>query len=176
MKTVTKSGCLLIFLLSAFSLNSISQIKVFSNNYVGINWNTTPASRFAINSAGYSSHQASIYNANISTSGGALVTISEKGTGTGTHIMGHYSQTNIGSSNYLYGMSSAAYSSTAYPVGRTYGIYAQAGNATTGYNYSVYGYLSGTNYGAAIFGAVNGLGDVGLSQQWAGYFRGDVKV
>lgn len=175
MKTITKFCFMLLLFLSGFCLKSIGQIKVFSNNYVGINYNTTPLSRFVLNSGGLAGYQAYFYNPNISTTGSALATISEKGTGSNTHIMGHLSQTSIGSSNYLYGIKSVAYSSTAYSTGRTYGIYGLAGNASTGYNYGVYGSLLGTRYGAAVFGAINGLGDVALTAQFAGYFRGDVK-
>lgn len=174
MKTLTKFSCLLFLFLIVFSLNSFCQIKVSSNNYVGINYDAIPASRFVINAAGNSAYQAWIYNPSISTSGAALATISAIGTGNNSHIMGHLSQTSIGTNDNLYGIKSSAYSSTAYSTGRTYGIYGEAGNATSGYNYAVYGYLSGTNYGAAVFGTINGLGDVGLSQQYAGYFRGDV--
>lgn len=171
-----KKFIFLIFLfLTAFSFSSTGQIKVFSNNYVGINYDATPLSRFVINAAGSSAFQAYIYNPTIPISGGGLATVSEMGPGGSNHIWAHYSQAYIGSSDNLYGILSAAYSSTAYSTGRAYGIYGQAGNATSGYNYAVYGYLTGTNYGAAVFGTINGLGDVGLSQQYAGYFRGDVK-
>ena len=175
MKTITKFCFMLLLFLSGFCLKSVSQIKVFSNNYVGINYNSTPLSRFVLNSGGLSGYQAYFYNPNISTTGAALATISEKGTGSNTHIMGQLSQTSIGSSNYLYGIKSVAYSSTAYSTGRTYGIYGLAGNASNGYNYGVYGSLMGTRYGAAVFGAINGLGDVALTAQFAGYFRGNVK-
>jgi hypothetical protein len=175
MKPLFRSFSLVILLLTLFSSMTYSQIKVFDNGYVGVNFSSsTPSSRFVINSAGSSGWQASIYNPSIST-GGALATVSETGTGTSTTKIAHYSQTYLGSSNYLMGIKSCAYSSSALSVGRTYGIYAQAGNGATGFNYSVYGYLSGTNYGAAIFGTVNGYGDVQLSDQWAGYFRGKVK-
>lgn len=176
MKTLTKFSCLLFLFLTAFNINSICQIKVFSNNYVGINCSTAPASRFAINATGYSNYQAYIYNPNISVTGGALCTYTEKGTGTGSQIYGHLSSSGLGTSNYNYAILATAYSATSLFVGRSYGVYAAAGNATTGYNYSLYGYLYGTNYGAAVFGAVSGRGDIGLTQQWAGYFRGDVKV
>jgi hypothetical protein len=175
MKTLIKFSFLFFLFLVIFSFNSNCQIKVFSNNYVGINYNSTPLSRFVINGAGSSAYQAYIYNPNISISGGAFYIVSEKGTGSGNHIYGHFSQTNIGSGNNLYGIKSTAYSSSAYSTGRTYGIYGLAGNASNGYNYAVYGSLSGTRYGAAVFGAVNGLGDVGLSAQYAGYFRGNIK-
>jgi hypothetical protein len=170
-----KSFCSLFLFFTAFSLISHCQIRVFSNNYVGINYNTTPSSRFVINAAGNSAYQAWMYNPNISTTGAALATISEKGSGSGTHILSHIGQTSIGSSNYLYGIKGAAYSSSTYTTGRAYGLYGEAGNAGTGYNYAVYGYLYGIQYGAAVFGTINGFGDVGLTAQFAGYFRGDVK-
>jgi len=175
MKPIFKFSFSLIFFLTVFCLSSIGQIKVSSNNYVGINYTSTPLSRFVINAAGNSGYQAYFYNPNISITGGALATISEKGSGGGKYIMGHFTQVGIGSSNYLSGIRTSAYSSTPSSTGRSYGIYAQAGNATSGYNYSVYGFLYGANYGAAVFGAINGKGDVALSQQYAGYFRGDVK-
>jgi hypothetical protein len=174
MKTLQKFSCLLLFF-TVITINSHSQIKVSTNNYVSINFSSTPLSRFVINSAGSSAYQAYIYNPNISSSGGALITLSEKGSATGIHVIAHYSQTLIGSASYFYGIKSVAINSTPTSVGRTYGLYALAGNASNGYNYAVYGSLSGTNYGAAVFGAINGLGDVGLTAQFAGYFRGNVK-
>ncbi|MBA4322136.1 MAG: hypothetical protein C0408_04900 [Odoribacter sp.] len=175
MKRFVNYSCALIVFLTILNCNSFGQIKVFDNGYVGVNYTTsTPTSRFAINSTGYAGYQASIYNSNISTSGGSLITISEKGTGLNTHVTSLYSQTNLGSGNYLYGIRAFASSTTAYSTGRSYGIFAQAGNASSGYNYGVYGYLYGANYGAAVFGSTTG--DVGLSQKWAGYFKGDTKV
>lgn len=176
MKTMKKLFCFLFLFFTAFSFNSLCQIRVFSNNYVGINFSTTPSSRFVINAAGNSAYQAWIYNPNISTTGAALAAISEKGSGNSTHIMSMLGQTSIGSANFLYGIKGSACSTTTYTVGRTYGVYGIAGNGATGYNYGVYGYLSGTQYGAAVFGTINGLGDLALTQQYAGYFRGDVKV
>jgi Chaperone of endosialidase len=105
-----------------------------------------------------------------------LYLLSETGTGSNNHIMSLSAITSTGSSNFLYGSKSCAYSATALSVGRTYGVYGLAGNAQDGFNYGVYGYLYGTRKGAAVFGTINGLGDIQLSQQWAGYFRGDVKV
>jgi len=166
----------LVFLaVFGISIITTGQIKVFENNYVSINYSSTPSSRFVINSAGNSAYQAYIYGPNIFISGGALAVLSEKGSGSGIHIRALTATTNIGSGNYLYGIKATAYSSTAYTTGRTYGIFGQAGNATSGYNYAVYGYLAGTRYGAAIFGAINGKGDVGLTAQFAGYFRGNLK-
>ncbi|HPM02971.1 MAG TPA: tail fiber domain-containing protein [Candidatus Cloacimonadota bacterium] len=168
----------LVFLaVFGISIISTGQIKVSTNNYVGINYSSTPLSRFVINAAGNSGYQAYIYNPNISVAGGALMLSSEKGTGTGVNITSLLSQTTIGSNNYLYGLkATASNASTPYTVGRSYGVYGVASNSTTGFNYSIYGSLLGSNNGAAVFGAISGKGDIGLTQQWAGYFRGDVKV
>jgi hypothetical protein len=164
---------LILLFLSIFSFNSIGQIKVFNNNNVGINWNTTPASRFVINATGNSAYEAWIFRPVSSTTGAALATISAGGTGTSRHIICLLSQTAVGSSDYLYGIKANAYSSTV-TIGRTYGLYGEAGNAQGGFNYGAYGYLHGTT-GAAIFGTIDGYGDIGLTAAFAGYFRGDVK-
>lgn len=173
MKTLAKF-CFLLSIFSLSGINSHSQIKVSANNYVGINYSAAPLSRFVINHQGGTGYQAYMYNPDISISGGALGVMTEMGNGSGTHIRAITATTNIGSNNYLYGIKSYASGTTTYTSGRTYGIYAQAGNATSGYNYAVYGYLNGTNNGAAVFGTTSG--DVELSQQWAGYFKGDTKI
>lgn len=54
MKTSLKTS-LLVLLISFFGIIELfGQLKVFNNNYVGINQTTTPASRFVINEAGNS--------------------------------------------------------------------------------------------------------------------------
>jgi hypothetical protein len=160
MKNFIKLFWMFFVFLSISNSNSYSQIKVFDNGFVGVNYLTsTPASRFTI----------------ISISGGGLYTYTEKGSSSGKQIVAHLTSSALGNSNYNYGLYSTAYSATVLSVGRSYGVFGQAGNATTGYNYALYGYLGGTNRGAAIFGAVNGYGDIALDAQYAGYFRGNVK-
>ena len=173
MRTLMKSKILLFLFFLGLSLHSMSQIKVFDNNYVGINYNSTPSSRFVINHVGSPVYQAYIYSPNMSVSGSALGTLMEKGTGSGLHLRSLTASTNIGSSNYLYGIKTVAYSSTVYSYGRTYGIYAQAGNASSGYNYAVLGYIAGSNNGAAIYGTTSSS-DILLSAKYAGYFNGNL--
>ncbi|PHN07335.1 hypothetical protein [Flavilitoribacter nigricans] len=63
--------------------------------------------------------------------------------------------------------------------GRSYGVWAQAGNATSNYNYGLYGVLSGDNGGTAVLGwdQVNYPSwDENTNGTWAGYFKGDVDV
>jgi hypothetical protein len=59
--------------------------------------------------------------------------------------------------------------------GRSFGVLGEAGNATNGYNYGVYGQLNGSKDGAAIVGAI-GTSDTRILGRYAGYFAGDVKV
>jgi hypothetical protein len=56
---------------------------------------------------------------------------------------------------------------------RAYGTYLTAGNATSGYNYGVFSYLSGSNNGTAIFGMSQaGANEQVIGGQFAGYFMG----
>ena len=59
--------------------------------------------------------------------------------------------------------------------GRSFGVLGEAGNATNGYNYGVYGQLNGSKDGAAIVGAI-GTSDTRIFGRYAGYFAGNVKV
>lgn len=59
--------------------------------------------------------------------------------------------------------------------GRAFGVYGEAGNTTEGFNYGVYGLLSGDQKGAAIFGTLNPA-TAYVPGRYAGYFAGDVKV
>lgn len=174
MRTIIAHMLTCIFLFFACYLQVNSQIKVSNNNFVGINYEEVPISRFVINGPGQSGYQAYIYNPNISTSGGSLVLRSEKGTGSGTHIKTMDSTIPNGSSNYLYGIYAASYGTSAYGSGRSYGVYGLAGNSSNGFNYALYGYLYGANNGAAVFGTVGGS-DIQISGKYAGYFQGNMK-
>lgn len=70
-----------------------------------------------------------------------------------------------------------AYALTSTPMssGRSYGVLAAAGNRTPGYNYAVYGILTGSNNGAGIVGAVGWSLPV-INGMYAGYFSGNVHV
>lgn len=60
--------------------------------------------------------------------------------------------------------------------GRSYGIYAMAGNSTDGWNYGVLGTLYGNKYGAGIFGSsVEWDGGMSTGDKYAGFFHGKVK-
>lgn len=62
--------------------------------------------------------------------------------------------------------------------GRYYGVLAQAGYATSGYNYGVFGQLYDTQYnGAGIYGTVYSTeSGMNVGGRYAGFFNGAVKV
>jgi hypothetical protein len=79
------------------------------------------------------------------------------------------------------GVQAVSYASAISSEGRSYGVWGRSGNATPGYNYGVYGEVTGTNAGAGIFGVGAGASDgfntssvrAGLL---AGFFQGDVAM
>jgi hypothetical protein len=80
------------------------------------------------------------------------------------------------SSSKTVGLKAYAYSSSQLFSKRSYGVWGMAGNATSGYNYGVYGELGGSANGAAVFATIPGRGDYNVGGIWAGYFRGDVYI
>lgn len=61
--------------------------------------------------------------------------------------------------------------------GRSYGVYAFAGNSTPGWNYGVFGTLYGNNNGAGVFGSSDNWDDgINTGDRYAGFFHGKVKV
>ena len=60
----------------------------------------------------------------------------------------------------------------------TIGLMASAGDGTSGYNYGINTYLSGTQNGTGLFAASssNYTSGIDVGGKWAGYFQGDVKV
>jgi len=167
---------IVLFIFVTFVPEALSQIKIFDNGYVGINYTTsTPLSRLVMSTPGSSAYQAMFYTPSISYSGGTLICQTLAGSGTGTHIYSIVGQAEIGTGNCNYGVYGRARSTTVYTTGKSYGVYGIAGNATSGYNYGVYGYLYGSNNGAAVFGTTTGDYAV-TTGKYAGFFYGNVKV
>ncbi len=163
----------ILFLLVTSQLSILyGQIKVSDNGNVGIKYDGTPLSKMVLNHIGNSDYEAYFYNPTKSYGGGLFI-LSEASTGTHVVSLNGYIYSGSG---YGYGVKATAYNSTPSSSGRAYGIQAYAGNATSGYNYAVYGRILGSNNGAGIFGANASKGDIAIPGQYAGYFRGDVKV
>ena len=80
---------------------------------------------------------------------------------------------------YAVGVQGNSFTDTPSSNGRAYGVWGQAGNATDGANYGVYGSLTGDNGGAAVFGydRINHFDPpaeiLPSGTTWAGYFVGN---
>jgi len=168
------SMMLLIFV--TFAPEALSQIKVFSNGSVGINYTTSiPLSKLVLGTQGTTGYQAMFSNSAIATNGGTFYSYTAAGSSTSKNIFAILAASDLGTGNYQFGLKGTAYSATSYTVGRAYGVYGYAGGATTGYNYGVYGYVYGSNYGAGVFGTTSG--DYAITTgKYAGFFYGNVKV
>lgn len=169
-----KRICTSLALVTAFfSLNG--QIKVATNNNVGID-ESAPVSKFAISAPGNSYATAHIESINaINYSRGLNVNNSSTSSSWGFSIVASTPMSSSSSSKTV-GLKAYAYSSSQLFSKRSYGVWGMAGNATSGYNYGVYGELGGSANGAAVFATIPGRGDYNVGGIWAGYFRGDVYI
>ena len=173
MKKLTFLTAIVVLFTGILTLNA--QIRIASNNNVGIGVDN-PVSKLSIGDVGNTYSKAYIFNSNTGTYQRALQVYQAKVSSSWGYGL-HSSIEQGTTGGLLIGTFSSAYrGSTAYTQGRTTGVKGQSGNATSGWNYAVYGELLGSNNGAAIFGTVPGKGDVNTLGMYAGYFRGDVKM
>jgi hypothetical protein len=124
-------------------------------------------------------------------SGTALSTYNIMLTNTGNNTNGAYVNNNtaVTSGNYVQALSARqpvgiskdvgvrvySYSPAALSSARSYGVYSTTGNATSGYNYSLYSDFYGSNFGTALYASHGmGLNDYIDRGKYAGYFMGRV--
>ena len=162
-----------ILFILGISFQTNGQLTVADDNNVGIGV-SEPISKLSIGANGHIN--STLYVENNTTVSGDRAAHFYKATTGGTWGYGSISNISLGSGSMLAGAYMLSYSSTALTSKRTYGIRALAGNATSGYNYGVFGYLYGSNNGAAVFGATPGKLDCNTNGVFAGYFRGNVYV
>jgi hypothetical protein len=171
-----KTKLTFIIMLVLFTTNVLfAQLKVYSSGNIGIDA-TNAVSRFCIGSNGNTSAKAFIYNSSTTPSSSTLQL--SKAISSSSWCYGLVSTIEYGSTpGFLIGVNASAYrGSTPYGSGQTFGIKGQAGNATSGWNYAVYGELLGSNNGAAIFATIPGKGGINVGGMYAGYFRGNVRI
>ena len=147
---------------------------------VGIGNNSTcssPASLLSVGANGSSSYTSYIYSS--LTSDGSTGLRIEKSTPSSSSSTGYslYSYIPCGT-GYAIGIKGLSYNGTASSNGRSFGVYGEAGNATSGWNYGVYGKVAGTNYATAVYATTvtsEYLGE-NLGATWAGYFKGNIYI
>jgi hypothetical protein len=170
-----KQFCIFLVTLSfCLSANLVySQLKIVSSGNVGID-TSNPLSRFSIGDAGVANSKVYILGSGTSDQKGLEV---NQGISSESNIYAIISNVLSGSSTArVFGVRGSGYKSTAYTTGRSLGVYGQSGNATSGYNYAVFGQLLGSNNGAAVFGATPDKGETSVNGMYAGYFRGKVFI
>lgn len=156
-----------------FSANAFSQLKVANNgnSMFGLSSSETPLSAISVGSIGRADSKLTVLGDNIGIfayrNGNAYPNW-------GNAIM---AKSPVGTANFCVGIRSEAVKSTPNSSCRAYGIYGVAGNATSGYNYGLFGRLYGSNNGAAVYGTISNVENgINTGGQYAGYFNGATKV
>lgn len=155
--------------------NAVAQIQVYSNNNIGIGSGTTnAASLLSVNCIGNSS-STSMINLIPTTTTGLLIT-NDPTNSTGT--LGLFGSLTGNASNgaILKAIYGVAWKSSPSTSGRSFGVMGIAGNCTNGYNFGLFGQLQGSQNGAGIYSQVGTASNDVMDAQYAGYFKGDVKI
>jgi hypothetical protein len=111
----------------------------------------------------------------------------ENVTSTGTHGIS-FNFTSVGPSSavFRYGLTAQLEAGNAWDIalfgrsrnstprtaGRSFGLWAVGGNATSGWNYGVFAELYGSNNGAAVVGKLSTTTMIPIPEQYAGFFMG----
>lgn len=156
------------------SMSSFAQLKVFQNGDVSIKPTTeSPLSPFTINGAGYNEFYMYLEGGKKS---GIYSKVYKSSSNWGYGLEG---LTHIDSINFSVGITGKVRTSTytSKGSGRAFGVLGEAGFATSGWNYGVFGRLYGDMYGAGVYGttANSGTGTY-VDGRYAGYFYGTTKV
>lgn len=164
----------LALLLTFFSASSKAQLRVVDNGRVEIacSGDSTNVSRFAV--GGGQSGFAASFKGNAFNSSGLYA---EAGvTPNNSWMIG------IKGSSYMYdnnlykvGVYGYALQGANMGIGRSYGVYGVAGNATSGWNFGVCGIVQGNGYGTGVYGTSSSI-ILGVDGKYAGYFYGKTKV
>lgn len=166
----------IIALATAFIVSNTTnaQVTTYPNGNIAINTSSTPLSNISINSAGLSNYYVFLQATNKS----AMSARSTGSGATGWRNSGEFSNFSTGS-GFLIGVRGDVHpeNNQEYNGGRAYGVYGAAGYATNGWNYGVFGRLSGTHYGAGIYGSSDSSDNgIYIDGRYAGYFNGATKV
>lgn len=156
-----------------FSANAFSQLKVANNgnSMFGLSSSETPLSAISVGSIGRADSKLTVLGDN---NGIFAYRNGNAYPNWGNAIM---AKSPVGTANFCVGIRSEAVISTPNSSCRAYGIYGVAGNATSGYNYGLFGRLSGSNNGAAVYGTISNVENgINTGGQYAGYFNGATKV
>jgi len=123
----------------------LAQLKVANTGYVGIGLNTSavPLSSLSIGGNGFSDTKVFI------TGTSTALNVIRTGSSNNMCYYGLNISTDV-TGGFNYGIKSQSLAPFSSYSGRTYGLFGVGGNGSSGYNYGVFGQLSGNNYGAGV--------------------------
>ena len=150
-----------------------AQLKVNENGKVGINTGTANlVSDFCIGEGGNPLYRAVVRCKD----SGLSVIRAGIPKYPGTFCQTIYAYNTPYANSYNIGVRALVHSSEELNSGRAYGFWGNAGNTTTGYNYGIFGSLTGAQNGAGVYGTTQSDNGININGRYAGYFNGDVKV
>ena len=154
---------------------TFAQLRVASNGNVAINLasTVTPLSPLTIGGDGDSNAKAYFLNQSPNAHYMRSKIAGKVYTSWAVPYLG---QNTVLSALYHVGVWGSSGSSTVNDFGRAFGVLGLASNATSGYNYGVFGTIEGSNNGAGVVGTTNGNTDVNIPGKYAGYFVGNVAI
>ncbi len=95
---------------------------------------------------------------------------------TGTMLKSLSAGGDIQAKQHNIGVFGRAWSNTMKTEGRAFGVMGVGGGATSGWNFGVCGMLTGTNYGAGVYGSASWDNGCSVPGLYAGYFNGIVGI
>ena len=141
---------LISLLLMAAPVAMFAQLKVFSGGNVSLKTlSSNPYAYLMVSPSTYTSYSS--------------------------YSIGTLSQTYI-SNTFSVGVLGTAFTDSPMSSQRSFGVMGKAGNATPGYNYGVFGMLTGSNNGGAVVGVISDQMGICINGKYAGYFDGATKV
>lgn len=155
-----------------------AQLIVDENGHIGMNIDTneTLTSNVSVNSLGQASTSVFVgHNANTHSTGLGVYR-KNRYSGSDNYLMSISGMGEIQGGIHNVGVYGSAWTNTSVGSGRTFGVMGIAGGATSGWNYGVCGMLTGTGYGAGVYGSTTWDNGVYTGGLYAGYFNGPVKV
>ena len=164
----------LLYSAMAFSQSPALKVNTWENVSIGP---SSPTAEYSYKLSIFNSTGGALYihdNATSSMSG-VNVVLPNLGTGSGLAMYRSAVSSTVlsGGSGYDFALKGSSFNLSPQASGRAYGVYGEAGNATNGCNYGVFGLLRGSNNGAAICGRIPS-DYVLIPGKYAGYFDGRI--
>lgn len=168
---------LMLMIASCFGVAN-AQLMVDENGHIGLNMDTTATikSDVGINTLGSTGTAVSMTQDAEKHEIGFQVSRKNQYPATGKLLMSIVGVSGIQDEQHNVGVFGRASSGTMHTKGRAFGVMGVGGGATSGWNFGVCGMLTGTNYGAGVYGSTSWDNGCSVPGLYAGYFNGIVGI